>query len=94
MVRPGAAQGTHCPSNLLLTVVTNLVVRRVAFSEDQINRAATSLIAEYGERAEQEVKKRMATAKDRNLQVTFSEWGRILKAVEQLSQGGENRGGT
>ena len=94
MVRPGAAQGTHCPSNLLLAVVTHLVVRRVAFSEDQINRAATSMIAEYGERAEQEVKNRMATATDRNSQVTFAEWGRILNAVEQLLQGGGNRGGT
>ncbi len=72
MVRPGAAQGTHCPSNLLRAVVTNLVVRRVAFSEDHINQAATSMIAEYGERAEQEVKNRMAAAKDRNLQFMFS----------------------
>ena len=52
------------------------------------------MIAEYGGRAEQEVKNRMAMAKDWNLQVTFSEWGRILKAVEQLRQGGGNRGGT
>jgi hypothetical protein len=66
----------------------------MAFSEDHINQAATSMIAEYGERAEKEVKNRMAAAEDQNLQVMFSEWGRILKAVEQLRQGGGNRGGT
>ncbi len=70
------------------------MVRRVAFSEDHVNQAATSMIAEYGERAEKEVKKRMTTAKDQNLQVMFSEWGRILNTVEQLRQGGGNRGGT
>ncbi len=70
------------------------MVRRVAFSEHQIDRAATSMIAEYGERAEQEVKNRMAAAEDQNLQVTISEWGRTLKAVEQLRRGGGNRGGT
>ncbi len=66
----------------------------MAFSEDQINRAAASMIAEYGECAEQDAKNRMAAAEDQNFQVMFSEWGRILKAVEQLRHGGGNRGGT
>ena len=66
----------------------------MAFSEDQINRAATSMITEFGKGVEQEVKNRMALAKEQNLKVMFSEWGRILKAVEQLCQGGGKRGGT
>ena len=54
------------------------------FSDDDIDRIAKSLIAEFGDRAEEEARARSARARAQRLEVIAANWRRVLQAVAML----------
>ena len=64
----------------------------MVFEDSEIERVAAEIVAEFGENAEQEVKTRIAAAKDRGLTLTASIWEQILQYVEKMREDDDGSG--
>ncbi len=60
------------------------------FSDDDIERAARSIMADFGEGAVHEARSRAAAARASGLDRTAVNWDRVLERIEQLGDAGHD----